>query len=105
MVKPKKASINKDFLISAEQAYDWHAYKDKGGPTFSGNESWQSYMSFIEKKLRGYGVIDIIKNKWTYNRWYTSDWPDSSNWTLISDGEPVRVAHYGHISGLQVPMG
>ncbi len=99
MSKPKKTGINEDFLISAEEAYDWHVLKDKGGPTFSGNESWQSYITFIEEKLRGYGVIDIIKNKWTYNRWYTSEWLDSSNWTLISDGEPVKVAHYGAYSG------
>jgi len=91
--------IYPDFMITPDEAYDWHLHKDKGGPTYSGNASWQSYMSLIEKKLNQYGVVDITKNKWTYNRWYTSDWPDDSNWTLVSDGQPVKVAHYGAYSG------
>jgi hypothetical protein len=62
-------------------------------------------MSLIENKLKQYGVIDITKNKWTYKRWYTSDWPDDSNWTLVSDGQPVKVAHYGAYSGSTGPEG
>jgi hypothetical protein len=103
----KKAltSINPDFMVTPDEAYDWHLHKDKGGPTYSGNASWRSYMSLIEKKLKEYGVIDITKNKWTYKRWYTSDWPDVSNWTLASDGQPVKVAHYGAYSGSTGPDG
>ena len=97
--------INPDFMITPDEAYEWHQHKDKGGPTYSGNASWQSYMSLIEKKLKQYGVVDIIKNKWTYKRWYTSDWPDDSNWTLVSDGQPVKVAHYAAYSGSTGPEG
>ena len=77
----KKAltAIHPAFLVTPGEAYDWHLRKDKGGPTYSGNASWRSYMSFIEKKLQAYGVVDITKNKWTYKRWHTSDWPDDSN--------------------------
>jgi hypothetical protein len=97
--------INLDFMITPDEAYNWHLYKDKGGPTYSGNASWQSYMSLIEEKLKQYGVVNITKNKWTYKRWYTSDWPDDSNWTLVSDGQPVKVAHYGAYSGSTGPEG
>ena len=57
------------------------------------------------KKLKEYGVVDLEKNKWMYERWYTSDWPDDSNWGLTSDGEKIRVAHYGAYSGQTGPDG
>ena len=98
-------TINPAFVVTSEEAYQWHVQKDKGGPTYSGNASWQSYMSLIEGKLKQYGVVDITKNTWTYNRWYTSDWPDDSNWTLVSDGRPVKVAHYAAYSGSTGPQG
>ncbi len=98
-------TINPEFMITPDEAYAWHVHKDKGGPTYSGNESWQSYMAFIEKRLKQYGVVDITKNKWTYNRWYTSDWPDDTKWSLVADGQPVKVAHYAAYSGSTGPEG
>jgi hypothetical protein len=92
-------TINPKFMVTPQEALQWHEYKDKGGPTYSGNSSWKSYMVFLEKKLKQHGVVDITKNTWTYDRWYTSEWPDSSNWTLVSDGQPVKVAHFGAYSG------
>jgi len=103
--KQALTAINPDFMVTPDEAYGWHLYKDKGGPTYSGNASWQSYMALIEKKLDQYGVVDITKNKWSYKRWYTSDWPDDSNWTLASDGQTVKVAHYGAYSGSTGPEG
>ena len=103
--KKSLTAIHPDFLVTPGEAYDWHLRKDKGGPTYSGNASWRSYMSFIEEKLQAYGVVDITKNKWTYKRWHTSDWPDDSNWTLVSDGQPVKAAHYAAYSGSTGPEG
>ncbi len=91
--------INPDFMITPNEAQVWHEFKDKGGPTFSGSPSWNSYMSFMEKKLKGYGVVNMIKNKWAYDRWHTSEWPNSSKWSLVSDNKSVKVAHYGAYSG------
>ena len=91
--------INPEFMIMPDEAYKWHLDKDKRGPTYSGSESWRSYMAFIEDKLRDYGVVDITRNEWTYDRWFTSEWPDDSNWTLLSDGRLVKVAHYAAYSG------
>jgi hypothetical protein len=91
--------INEDFMIKADEFYNWHRYKDEGGPTYSGSLSWRRYMSFIETKLIKHGAVDLTKNSWVYDRWYTSDWPDDSNWTLNSDGKSIKVAHYGAYSG------
>jgi len=92
-------SINPKFMITPDEAQQWHEYKDKSGPTFSGSPSWKRYLTFLEEKLKQYGLVDITKNTWSYDRWYTSEWPDSSNWTLVSNGQPVKVAHYGAYSG------
>ena len=97
----KKAltTVNPDFMLTPEEVYSWHQYKDKFGPTYSGNKSWHKFLAFTEKKLKGLGVVDISKNKWTYDRWHTTEWPDDSNWSLKSDGSPVKVAHYAAYSG------
>lgn len=97
--------INPDFMITPSQALAWHQSKDKFGPTYSGNESWHQFLSFTEKELKKLGVKDITHNKWTYNRWHTSDWPDDSKWSLKSDGRTVKVAHYGAYSGATGPEG
>jgi hypothetical protein len=87
------------FLVKPHEAYEWHLYKDMGGPTYSGSPSWKSYMEFLEWKLEEYGVRDIQRNPFSYNRWYTSDWPDKSQWSLISNGVPINVASYSAYSG------
>ena len=98
-------TINPDFMITSSEAFDWHKYKDTHGPTYSGNKSWQKFLAFTQKKLQEFGVIDISQNKWSYDRWYTSDWPDDNNWSLKSDGRPIPVAHYGAYSGSTGPEG
>jgi hypothetical protein len=92
-------TVNPEYMITTSEALDWHRYKDQFGPTYSGNESWHKFLSITKKKLKAFGVQDLTFNKWTYNRWHTSDWPDDSNWSLKSDGRPVQVAHYGAYSG------
>jgi hypothetical protein len=70
--------INPDFMITPNEAQEWQ---------------------------REYGVVDIAKNKWKYNRWYTSEWPNASKWSLVSGGDAVKVAHYGAYSGSTGPEG
>lgn len=91
--------INPDFLVTAEEAYAWHAFKDEGGPTFSGSPSWHRYLKFVENELKACGAVDVIRHPFSYDRWYTSEWPDDANWTLVSGGDSVRVASYGAYSG------
>ena len=50
-----------------------------------------------------YGVVDMHRNSWNFDRWDTTD--DPSGWTLVSDGEPVRVAHYAANSGVSANNG
>jgi hypothetical protein len=91
--------IHPDLMVKPDEAYQWHLDKDKGGPTYSGSASWKRMMTFVESRLRQYGVVDLTKNSWTYDRWVTSEWPDDTNWTLMSNGEKVKVASYGAYSG------
>lgn len=88
-----------DYLIKPGEARLWHAVKDKLGPALSGNPSWRRYMGFVEQGLKRSGAVDVTLNVWTYDRWHTSEWPDESKWSLVSNGKPVRVASYGAYSG------
>ncbi|MBW2430805.1 MAG: hypothetical protein JRF56_17745, partial [Deltaproteobacteria bacterium] len=92
-------TVNPEFMITTSEALAWHQYKDQFGPTYSGNKAWHKFLSFTKKKLKTLGIKDLTYNKWTYDRWHTSDWPDDGNWSLKSDGRPVKVAHYGAYSG------
>ncbi|MBE8538949.1 PGF-CTERM sorting domain-containing protein [Geoglobus acetivorans] len=92
-------NVNPEWIISADEFYRWHEMKDAWGPTFAGSPAWQSYMNFLEDKLKEYGVVDIIRNNWTYTRWYTTEWPDDSGWSLYVDGVKIRVASYSAYSG------
>jgi len=91
--------INSDYLVTPQEAHDWHVAKDAKGATYSGSHSWRNFLTILETKLKKYGAVDFVRNSWTYDRWYTSEWPDKENWTLILDGDLVRVAHYGAYSG------
>ena len=91
--------INPAYMVAIDDVQKWHAVKDALGPSFSGTPSWKMQMMVIETKLRDYGAVDIQRNNRKYNRWSTSFWPDDSNWTLVSNGKPVRVASFGANSG------
>lgn len=97
--------VRDDWVLSEAEALAWHEGKDATGPALTGNASWQQFVGFAEEKLRLYGVVDIQRNQWAFTRWHTSEWPDSSNWSLVSDGEAVEVANYGANSGSTGPNG
>lgn len=99
-VNPHLTKINPAFLVSPKEAHAWHVAKDSmGGPTIAGSPSWKNFLEIAEKELRARGLVDIFRNPWTYTRWYTTEWPDDSNWSLHIGGEKVRVASYGCNSG------
>src|SRR5262245_31031726 len=87
--------INPRFLVTVDEAQRWHAAKDAMGPAISGNASWKNFVGIIEQRIRAAGAVDVIKNAWTFERWQTTDYPDTSGWSLVSDGKPLRVASYG----------
>ena len=95
--------LNVDWVVSAAELTEWMTVKDETRPCLTGSSKWHRYVDFLEKKLLEYGVVDVTKNSWPFERWATSD--DSSQWSFVSDGKPVRVAHYGAYSGSTGPEG
>ncbi|MBW8012824.1 MAG: hypothetical protein FVQ83_16530 [Chloroflexi bacterium] len=95
--------LNTDWIISAEELTSWAQLRDANQPALTGSPKWRNYVAFLEKKLLEYGVVDNFRNSWPFERWYTSD--DATNWSLISDGQPVRVSHYDAYSGSTGPPG
>ncbi len=97
---PALTKVNRKFLPTAKDVRGWHAIKDsKGGPTLTGSPSWHNYLEMLEKEWRSLGVTDIFRNPIRYTRWYTTEFPDDSNWSLSVDGKKIRVANYGCNSG------
>lgn len=99
----KFTEVESSWLISADEAHEWAMVKDANLPTLTGSTEWRNYMAFLERKLVEYGVADVLHNSWQFERWHTSEEP--RNWSLTSDGRPVRVAHYGANSGSTGPDG
>ena len=94
---PNLTDIQDDWLVTAEEAREWALMKHDNLPTLTGSAEWLNYMNFLEATLDTFGVVDGTRNAWQFERWHTSE--DSSQWSLLSDGEPVRVANYGAYSG------
>src|SRR5262249_8515447 len=99
-VHPALTKVDRKLLPTAQEVRSWHAIKDsKGGPTLTGSPSWHNYLEMLEKEWRTLGVKDIFRNPIRYTRWYTTEFPDDSNWSLHVDGKKIRVANYGCNSG------
>lgn len=99
----KFINLDPAWVVTADEGYEWASVKNDNLPTLTGSPEWLNYMAFLEEKLLEYGVVDTWKNSWEFERWDTSD--DSSDWSLSSDGSPVRVANYGAYSGSTGPDG
>jgi hypothetical protein len=95
--------LNTAWTVTAEEAREWAMVKDANLPTLTGSPEWLNYIGFLEKKLVEYGAVDFTQNSWSFERWSTSD--DATNWSLVSDGEAVRVAFYCAYSGSTGPQG
>lgn len=91
--------INWGFMVKPHEAYQWNLFKDQGGPTYAGSPGWKSYIGFLEEKLVQFGVRDIQRNPFTYNRWFTADWPGDGQWSLTSNGQPIKVGNSSAYSG------
>lgn len=96
-------ALNPEWTVTPDEAYAWAQIKNANLPTLTGSPEWHNYMAFIEQQLRQFGVVDVTRNGWTFERWDTSD--DEASWSLVSNGSPVRVAHYGAYSGSTGPEG
>jgi len=99
----KFTNLNPDWMVTPEEAYEWAMVKDSNLPTLTGSPEWRNYLGFLEEKLLEYGAVDVTRNTWDFERWYTSD--DATSWSLVSDGEAVKVAFYCAYSGSTGPEG
>ena len=100
---PNLTDIRDDWVVTPEEALEWASVKHDNLPTLTASPEWLTYMEFLETTLDTYGVVDGTRNAWQFERWHTSE--DSAQWSLSSDGSPVRVAHYGAYSGSTAPEG
>jgi hypothetical protein len=109
MKQPLNASrlsrVKDRYLISNAEATEWFQQKVSWGPTYTGSPAMLAYMKFIEDKAIEYGAVNVIRHRFPYDRWYTTEYPDKSGWSLVSDGTPVEVASYATQSGTTGPGG
>jgi len=95
----KLTNIDTSLLPPANEVYAWHVMKDEGGGTFSGSPSWIRFMTIVETGLEEHGLVDVVKDRFGYRRWYTSDDPEDKRWSLRINNEDIRVASYWAYSG------
>ena len=101
--KKQQSNLNPAWLMSAEETHSWSQVRNACKPAMTGSPNWHDYLQFLEGKLVEFGVVDVFKNKWTFDRWWTSEEP--SRWGLVSDGKEMDVAFYGAYSGSTPPEG
>jgi hypothetical protein len=101
--KKEKPKLNPAWLVSEKETYSWAQVRDDNRPAMTGSPNWQRYLQFLEDKLVEYGAVDVFRNSWTYDRWWTSEEPEK--WGLVSDDRKVDVAFYGAYSGSTKPEG
>lgn len=95
--------LNPNWIITPDEADNWAKVRNTNLPTLTGSQNWLNYMGFLEKKLAAFGVVNITKNSWTFERWETSN--DPSQWSLVSNGKSIEVAFYGAYSGSTTSKG
>ncbi len=107
--------INRQFMITPDQAWDWALFKSQGGPTYAGGTGWKRYTNFLLSKMPEFGAVDLDYLEIPYDHYIVGDWPDRRTHIydsgmavekLISGGTPVPVvASYGMTSGYTPPEG
>src|SRR5258706_16415854 len=77
----------------------WLDQRDAAVPAYTGGPAWKKFMALIHAELKSIGMAEIVDHPFPYTRWYTSEFPDKSGWSLTSDGTAVDVAPHGTPSG------
>jgi hypothetical protein len=112
---PRFPQINRQFMITPDQAWEWASFKSKGGPTYAGSAGWKRYTEFLISKMQQFGAVDLDYVEIPYDHYIVDDWPDPRTHRydsgvavekLVSGGTPVPVvASYGMTSGSTPPEG
>ncbi|TDJ44741.1 MAG: hypothetical protein E2O50_02655 [Gammaproteobacteria bacterium] len=92
-------AIDPALLPKPAQVQAWHERKAAGIHTFTGSPSWQDFMTIVEEGMNDAGVVDVIKDRFNYLRWYTADDPSANQWSLMIDDQQIPVASYWAYSG------
>ena len=59
---PHLTELNPDWVITADEAYQWASVKNENLPTLTGSQEWLNYMAFLEQTLAKYGTVDGARN-------------------------------------------
>jgi hypothetical protein len=98
-------AVDRSLLSTPAQVQDWLDQKDSWGPAYTAGPAWKKFMAMIHNEIRIMGLVNITDVPFPYTRWFTSEFPDKSGWSLASNGEHVDVASYGTQSGSTGPTG
>jgi hypothetical protein len=101
----KLTVVDHAMMPSAAQIQNWLDQKDSWGPAYTAGPGWKKFMGLLHAELKSMGMVNVGDYPYPYRRWYTSEFPDKSGWSLTSDGKPVDVAAYGTQSGSTGPTG
>ena len=104
-ISAKLARVDRATMVTAAQVQAWLDARDAAGPAYTGGPAWKKFMALIHDEIKAMGLVNIVDHTFPYTRWYTSEFPDKSGWSLTSDGTPVNVASYGTQSGSTGPGG
>jgi hypothetical protein len=112
---PAFPKINPPYMITPNEAWDWHVFKSECGPTYAGSAGWKRFTDFLVSKLPPFGAVDLDYVEIPYDHYIVDDWPDRRTHVhdsgvavekLVADGTPVPVvASYGMTSGFTTPDG
>lgn len=91
-------------IVPVQVIQNWLDQKDSWGPAYTAGPGWKKFMTFMHGQMKALGM-KMTDLPYRYTRWYTTEFPDKSGWSLISDGVPVEVASYGTQSGSTGPRG
>jgi hypothetical protein len=101
----KLFSVDRSMMYPATKIQNWFAQKDSWGPTYTGSPAWKKFTELIHAEIKSMAMVNVVDYSFPYTRWYTTEFPDKSGWSFISNGKPVEVASYGTQSGTTGPGG
>jgi hypothetical protein len=104
-VSPQLMAVDRANMVTAAQVQAWLDARDAAGPAYTGGPAWKTFMALIHSELKSMGLVKVVDHPFPYTRWYTTEFPDKSGWSLTSDGVPIDVASYGTQSGSTGPQG
>jgi len=104
-IQPRLVSVDRSAMPSAGEIRNWLKQKDSWGPAYTGGPGWKEFMNFLHGQMKSIGMVNLTDFSFPYTRWYTTEYPDKTGWSLVSDGAAVEVADYGTQSGSTGPGG